>query len=148
MVPYLTLTTFGVRIKSWEHQTENLKKNKKIILHTGTLALLTTFGVRIALRGRWKLTYWYLSSVGRATDWKSVCPWFDSWRYHECSEWELQKKHARKVCFFYAARHRIEACAEGPAGSFSNAWRYHIKHKNPLERAGLQFLKGIESSLS
>ena len=25
----------------------------------------------------------YLSSVGRATDWKSVCPWFDSWRYHK-----------------------------------------------------------------
>ena len=25
---------------------------------------------------------WFLSSVGRATDWKSVCPWFDSWRNH------------------------------------------------------------------
>ena len=25
---------------------------------------------------------WYLSSVGRAMDWKSMCPWFDSWRYH------------------------------------------------------------------
>ena len=25
---------------------------------------------------------WFLSSVGRAMDWKSMCPWFDSWRNH------------------------------------------------------------------
>ena len=29
------------------------------------------------------LTTRYLSSVGRAMDWKSMCPWFDSWRYHK-----------------------------------------------------------------
>ena len=31
---------------------------------------------------RLKEKRWCLSSVGRASDWKSVCPRFDSWRYH------------------------------------------------------------------
>ena len=31
---------------------------------------------------QWSNKQWCLSSVGRASDWKSVCPRFDSWRYH------------------------------------------------------------------
>ncbi len=36
-----------------------------------------------SLLGRHFKTLWLDSSVGRAEDWKSSCPWFDSWSSHQ-----------------------------------------------------------------
>ena len=39
---------------------------------------------------RSKHTCWCHSSVGRAKDWKSLCPRFDSWWHHRKGSWENQ----------------------------------------------------------
>ena len=38
------------------------------------------------------------SSVGRAEDWKSSCPWFDSWSSHQwCGSGSVVERHLAKV---------------------------------------------------